>query len=58
MKEELPTNPTPSSEYKSRHKQGDARCGSISFDRAVTLEALTVASEELFHQKGDHSKIH
>ena len=31
-------------------------CGSCSFDRSVGLEALTLVLEELFHQKGDHSK--
>ena len=53
VKKEPPTNPTPPchplQRLQSRHKQADARCGSSSFDWAVNLEALTVASEELFH---------
>ena len=63
MKKEPPTNPTPSlppapsSDYKSRHKQGDARCGSSSFDWAVNLKALTVASEELSIKKATTAKF-
>ena len=39
------------SDHKSRHKQGADRYGSSS-----CLETLTVALEELFYKKGDHSK--
>ena len=51
-KSRLPTQPPPChplQRLQSRHKQADARSGSSSFDWAVNLEALTVASEELFH---------
>ena len=41
---------TRSSDHKSRHKQGVDRYGSSS-----CLETLTVALEELFYKKGDHS---
>ena len=47
---------TRSSDYRSRHKKGDAGCGSSSFDWAVNLETLTVAYEERI--PGDHSRIH
>ena len=48
-KSRLPTQPPPRhplQRLQSRHKKGDAGCGSSSFDWAVSLETLTVAYEE------------
>ena len=59
QKKEVPifsTTPDPPPAVTSRHKQGADRCGSSYFDRSVGLEASTIALEEPFHQKGDHSK--
>ena len=61
QKKEVPISPTsPSPPYAApaitSHDIGNDRCGSSSFDRSVGLEAFTLALEEPFHQKGDHSK--